>query len=238
MNTIGDIVTAASILLRDQNFEHFSADIMYSFANAGSREIARRTHCLKIETGTLVNNLVADVQKQSLNSLIYDTTVGDIVTLGIFDVSVGNTTDGTLKTIPYKSMADLNRDRPSWRNWDSGTPRYWCDAPDNSIYLMPAPSSTFISEEGLYIVYSRLPINTFSSSDPNDVPEISEKAWDALVTYITMMGKSEDREFSSFDRLFQVWQSSLQYIKSEPYVIVRGRVGSLIPSPDIVGVHY
>jgi len=228
MENVLDIITQASIDLKDPKFGHFSKAMLRGWASEGQREIARRTDCLQKQTGDIASLMVADTIEQSLATIIPNTEV-----IGLFNVYAGTST--SKKALAFTTIPVLDRDNMYWRGRTSGTPTKVYVGPGQTLGFADAPpSATWLSANGVWIIYSCLPLVDFTSD--SQVPEISRKAWDYIVDYCVLKGKREDREFTAFDRTFMMWKDGLAFIKSEPRIDVKGRTSRIIP-PGGVGLH-
>lgn len=227
METVGDIIVQASVDLKDPRFGHFSKAMLRGWASEGQREIARRTDCLQKQTGNVASRMNADQIEQSLATLIPNTEV-----IGLFNVYAGTST--SKKALTFTTIPVLDRDLSTWRGQTSGTPRKVYVGPEQTLGFSPPPSATWLNANGVYIIYSCLPLIDFTSD--SQVPEISRKAWDYIVDYCVLKGKREGREFTAFDRIWLMWKDGLAFIKSEPRIDVKGRTSRLIP-PGGVGIH-
>ena len=222
METVEDIINLASVELKDPNKQHFTQAMLLSWASSGQREIARRTHCLRKETGNVVSLLVADTISQSIATLIPDVDV-----IGIFNIHCGDTQE----SLEFTTIPQLDRDSSTWRAYSSGTPLQVALGPNDTLCFSPAPSADWITDHELYIIYSYLPTADLTSVD--DVPQLHKKAWDYIKDWCVLMGKLEDRETLFFDRLFQVWVDGLRFIKSEPTIIIKGATSQVIPKGGV-----
>lgn len=220
MENVGDIIVQASIDLKDPKFGHFSRAMLRGWASEGQREIARRTDCLQKQTGNIASLMNADAIEQSLAIIIPNTEV-----LAIFSVYAGTSTNK--KALEPTMPREMDRDLSNWRGQTSGTPTKFYVGPGGTLGFVPSPSASWLSANGVYIIYSCLPLVDFTSD--SQVPEISRKAWDYIVDYAVLKGKAEDREFTAFDRLFMIWKDGLQFLKSEPRIEIKGRTSRIIP---------
>lgn len=227
MDNVGDIITQAAIDLKDPKFGHFTKPMIRGWASEGQREVARRTDCLQKQTGNIASLMTADVIEQSLAKLIPNTEV-----IGLFNVYAGTST--SKKALTFTTIPELDRDLTYWRGRTSGTPTKVYVGPGQTLGFVNPPSSTWLTANGVYIIYSCLPLIDFTSD--SQVPEICRKAWDYIVDYCVLKGKREDREFTAFDRLFMMWKDGLAFIKSEPRIEIKGKTSRIIPVGG-VGIH-
>jgi hypothetical protein len=218
MENAGDIINLASVELKDPNKQHFTEAMLLSWASSGQREICRRTHCLRKETANITGNLVVDTIAQSYSVLIPDVDV-----IGIFNVHCGS----KQRALDFTTIPQLDRDNSTWRATSSGTPLRIAPGPNDTLIFDPPPSADWISDYELYIIYSCLPLLDFT--DDSQVPEIHPKCWDYIKDWCVMMGKLEDRELVTFDRLFMIWKDGLAYIKSEPKIQLIGATSQIVP---------
>jgi len=220
MENVLDIISQAAIDLKDPNFGHFGKAMLRGWASEGQREIARRTDCLQKQTGDVSSLMVADTIEQVLSTLIPNTEV-----LAIFSVYGGTST--SKKALEPTMPREMDRDDAYWRGRTSETPTKFYVGPAGTIGFVPPPSASWLSANGMYIVYSCLPLNDFTSD--SDIPEIYPKAWDYIKDYAVLRGKMEDRELVSWDRLWQVWRDGLAFIRSEPRIEIKGKTSRIIP---------
>lgn len=220
MENVGDIISQAAIDLKDPKFGHFPKPMLRGWASEGQREIARRTDCLQKQTSDISSLMNADIIEQSLTTLIPNTEV-----IGLFNVYAGTST--SKKALTFTTIPELDRDLTYWRGQTSGTPKKCYVGPGQTLGFSPPPSSTWISANGVWIIYSALPLVNFTND--SQVPEICRKAWDYIVDYCVLKGKREDREFTAFDRMWLMWKDGLAFIRSEPHIQIKGKVSYIIP---------
>jgi len=221
VENVGDIITQAKIDLKDPVFPgHFTKAMMRGWASEGQREIARRTDCLQKQTNNIASLMNADTIEQSLATIIPNTEV-----LAIFSIYAGTST--SKKALEPTMPREMDRDLSNWRGQTSGTPTKFYVGPGGTLGFVPSPSASWLSANGVWIVYSCLPLVDFTSD--SQIPELSQKCWDYIKDFCVLRAKAEDREFASWDRLWVMWKEGLAFMKAEPEIIVKGKVSYIKP---------
>jgi hypothetical protein len=219
--TVADIISEAADRFDDPTHRRFSEATLRSWILEGSKDIARRTECLRGSAAIAVSASTQEV-------------TGPVDTVRIHDAQfepTGQTAKYPLTYLDRKAM------HPLWgagQSQGTGTPEYyttWGVPPTLTITLAPIPS-----EAGtLRVFYYRLPATIATDgtddSDPIDLPA----GWEDLVTtYVEARGYRKDRRLDDYqlamgdyrDQLRDLMLTSARFI-DEP--------GSFIPSEGWVG---
>lgn len=197
MKTVGDIMLEASIRLDDEGMVRFSAANLRTWIEEGTKEIARRTECLRDDTTIAVSANTASV-------------TGPTDMVRIYHAQFEPTGQSLIYPLQYMDRKSMD---PLWGTHQgistSAYPEYyttWDTPPALTIRLAPIPSSA----GNLRVFYYRLPA-TISTSGSDDADTLDVPAgWEDLVTdYVEARGYRKDRRAEDYQLAMQSFQEKL-----------------------------
>lgn len=197
MKTVGNIMSEAAVRLDDEGMVRFTAANLRTWIEEGTKEVARRTECLRKDSTIAV---LADTQ----------TVTGPPDMVRIYHAQYEPTGDSNIYPLEYLDRKSLD---PLWGTHQaistSAYPAYyttWGVPPTLSITLAPIPSEA----GSLRVFYYRLPA-TIATDGTDDTDAIDLPAgWEDLVTdYVEARGYRKDRRMEDYQLAMQTFQEKM-----------------------------
>ena len=197
MKTVGNIMLEASVRLDDEGMVRFTPANLRTWIEEGTKEIARRTECLRDDTTIAVAANTAAV-------------TGPTDMVRIYHAQFEPTGQSQVYPLEYRDRRSMD---PLWGTHQnistSAYPEFyttWDTPPTLSIRLAPIPSAA----GNLRVFYYRLPA-TISTSGSDDTDAIEVPAgWEDLVTdYVEARGYRKDRRSEDYQLAMQAFQEKM-----------------------------